>query len=290
MILNSFLSKLALRIFSKILNDRQFAILSLLAYDSKDSSLASPENFNEKIYWLMINDRRKIYTELADKITAKKYVSRLVGSKYVIPNLAVWKTLDGVNFNALPEQFVLKSNNASGTNIIVKSLSGSNIPRLKNKLQEFLSLDMYSISREWVYRDIEPCLFAEELLLTEDGSTPLDYKFFCFMGNPVYVQVDLDRFSAHTRCFFDMNWEYQDFNIFFSAPKSLPSKPPRFDEMKQVARELSSPFPFVRIDLYSVPDVKFGEFTFFPDAGRNQFTPTSANIMLGSLVNLSYKG
>ena len=147
---------------------------------------------------------------------------------------------------------------------------------------------MYSLSREWVYRDIKPTIFAEELLLdTTTGKPPMDYKFYCFNGTPMFIQVDVDRFSSHKRCFYDLHWNLQSFTTCYPIPDTLPSRPINLHLMVDVAKKLCSDFPFVRIDLYSIPEIKFGEFTFYPEAARNNFSPSSENFSMGSLIDLN---
>ena len=262
----------------------------------------NPRTFSEKIQWLKIYDRKSEYISMVDKLLVKEYVANLIGKEYIIPTLGVWKDPRSINWELLPNQFVLKTNHSGGSCgiIICKDKSTLDIEAAIKKLRYSLDYDdIYSMFREWPYANITRCVMAEHLLSQSYPNAEKDlpdYKFFCFNGEPLYCQVIRDRHENETIDFYDMDWNHQDFvglqtilsskGILTNGSEDVP-RPVCLEEMKDICRKLSFNIPFVRIDLYVIDDkVYFGEMTFYPASGFGSFTPEPWQIKLGELINL----
>lgn len=251
--------------------------------------LRHPERFTEKIQWLKLYNRKAEYTTLVDKIAVKDYISDVIGRQYVIPTIDVWSTAEAIDFDKLPEKFVLKTNNGGGSNgvVVCKDKSRLNVEETIAKLNVALKKDIYKSYREWPYKDVQPKIFAEQLVEMRQGTDLPDYKFFCFDGNPLYCQVIGNRSSGMSIDFFDKEWRHQNFREPKEYPFAsvCPEKPVHFEEMWALAEKLSCGIPFVRVDFYDTGDkVYFGEITFFPTSGMQTFVPDSWDKVFGSFI------
>lgn len=252
----------------------------------------NPVTFSEKLQWLKLNDRKSYYTKLVDKYEAKEYVASIIGEEYIISTIGLWDKLEDVDFESLPEQFVIKCTHDSGGLVIVKDKQCLDIKATKGKIRRSLKRNYYYSFREWPYKDVKPRIIAEEYI-SENGEADLsDYKFYCFNGVPQYCQVIRDRSTKQTVDFFDMDWVHQSFTgmqkpFKAHAEKNI-VKPITFEKMKEFAKELSQDIPFVRVDFYEVSGkLYFGEMTFFPAAGFGEFQPSEWNEKLGNMLDLS---
>lgn len=249
-----------------------------------------PKTFNEKLQWLKLNDRNPLYTTLVDKYRVKQWVADKIGEQYVIPTLAVYNSVDEIDLDKLPNQFVLKCNHDSGSVVICRDKSSFDFEAAKQKLGEALKKNFYWEAREWPYKNVKRCIFAEQYLEENEGGGLVDYKFFCFHGDPDCVMVCVDRHIKQPKFyFFDKNWNLRRLNIRGKeAPEdfSLP-KPTMLDKMFELAGTLSIGIPFVRVDFYDVGgDVKFGEMTFFPEGGFDFRILPDADLYFGSLLRI----
>ena len=281
--------------FFNWLNDEKYLKIAYKISMGKSLDLVHPKAFCEKIQWLKLYDRQPEYIKMVDKYQVKEYVSRKIGPQYIIPTIDVWKSVDDINFEALPNQFVLKCTHDSGGIVICKNKKDLDIDNAKKRLRKCMKHNYYWGSREWPYKGVPKRIIAEEYIKEfENMSTSLvDYKFFCFGGEPKYCQVTTDRFTSRTSDFFDMDWNHQVFNAIGShvspAKKSL-EKPAHFDEMIEIARKLSEGLPFVRIDLYNNDGkILFGEITFYPGSGHLYFSPSEYDMILGDMLKLPTK-
>ncbi len=250
----------------------------------------NPTTFNEKLQWLKLYYKNPLLTLCADKYKVRDYVKKIIGKKYLTNLLGVYNNENKINFNKLPNKFILKINHGSGQNIICKNKLKLNEKDVKNKLKEWIksSSNHYYFSYEWGYKNIKPKIICEEYL----GDNLLDYKIFCFSGKPICIGVDVGRFTNHRRNFYDLNWNYLNIEKF-AYPKddsfNIP-KPPNLNEMLVVAKKLSSKFPFVRVDLYSTKGkTYFGEMTFYPGAGLDPFKPVEWDYEFGEMIKLPKK-
>lgn len=232
-------------------------------------------------------------TPLVDKYLVKDYVASIVGDSYVIPTLGHWESFDEIDFDKLPEKFVLKTNHDSGGVVICKEKASFDKLAAKKKLEKSLVHNFYTYSKEWPYKNVKRCIIAEKFM--EDPGNPdlKDYKWFCFDGVPKALFVASDRHVDEVETkfdFFDDNFNHLPFT--HGHPNStLPiEKPENFDEMKKLAAKLSSGFPHVRIDLYDINGkIYFGEMTFFHHGGFVAFNPTQWDYKFGSWINLPDK-
>ncbi len=251
-------------------------------------NLKNPITFSEKLQWLKLHDRKPEYTLMVDKYAVKDYVSTKIGEQYIIPTLAVWNTLDEIDFDCLPNKFVLKWNHDSGSIVICRDKRTLDKAQAINKLKRGAKKNGYWFGREWPYKNVKPCIIAEELL--EDSNQPdlTDYKFYCFNGEPKYCQVIRDRSVAQTIDFYDMEWVRQPFTGLTPCPSgNIVEKPSKLDIMINICKSLSKDLAFSRIDLYLVNEnVYFGEITFYPASGFGEFEPKEWNKIIGDLLIL----
>lgn len=251
--------------------------------------LDNPKTFNEKLQWLKLYNRRPEYTMMVDKCEVKQYVAGKIGEKYIIPTLGIWESFDDIDFDSLPNQFVLKCTHDSGGLVICKDRSKLNKVAAKNKIERSLSTDFYKKGREWPYKNVSRRIIAEEYM--EDSLTGdiRDYKFFCFNGKVHYFKVDFDRDTQHRANYFNRFGDLQEFGEQVCLPdfKREIDMPINLQKMISFAEELSQGIPFLRVDFYEVnKQLYFGELTFFPSAGVGKFIPEKWDAYLGSLINL----
>lgn len=258
----------------------------------KKLNLSNPQLFKEKIQWLKLYNRNPLFTQMVDKYSVKAYVAERIGEKYIIPNLGVWESFNEIDFNTLPEKFVLKTTHGGGNCGVVVCSDRNKFDKrsAEKKLRKSLSQDIYRNFREWPYKDVPKRIIAERYI-ESDNSDLTDYKVFCFNGKPKFIQVIQNRSIHETIDFFDTDWKHQEFvgltpNVK-NSEKSIP-RPARLDEMLGIATTLSYGIPFLRVDLYVVDDnIYFGELTFFPASGLGTFTPDIWDLRLGQMLNLT---
>lgn len=254
--------------------------------------LKYPRTFNEKLLWLMLYDRRPEYTRLADKYAVKKWVADRIGEEYIIPTLGVWEHFDDIDFDALPDQFVLKCTHDSGSIVIVRDKAKLDRAAAKKKLERALRRNYYIGAREWQYKDIPPRIIAEKYMTDESGVELKDYKVFCFNGEPKLIQVDYGRFTNHKRNLYTTDWQYVKGAINYPTDPDHPIKrPTQLEKMLTLAHTLSAGFPQVRVDFYSIEDhIYFGELTFTHEAGLARFDPESLAVEMGGWIKLPTSG
>lgn len=252
-------------------------------------NLDNPRTFNEKIQWLKLYDTTPLKTRLADKYLMRGWVSNRIGSEHLIPLLGVWDHFDDINFNELPNQFVLKCNHGCGFNIIVTDKNTFNKSDAKQKIDYWMSVNFaFQCGFELQYRDIPHKIIAEKYMPSLDGSL-IDYRIYCFNGQPQQIWADI--FSGtpnHRREIFDLSWHKLPLSCLWPpADGLLDNKPKTLDEMYQLATQLSRDFAFVRVDFYEISNkVYLGELTFTPMSGTGHITPSIYNLKLGSMLDL----
>lgn len=257
---------------------------------NRELSLEMPVTFNEKLQWLKLHDRRPEYTVMADKYAVRQYIADKLGEAYLIPLLGVWDDPDEIDFDALPDQFVLKCNHNSGLGMcICKDKSKLNIEKVKKELRKGLKQDYYLTSREWVYKDIPRKIICEQFM-TNGGKELEDYKVHNFNGEAKFVLVCRDRFSdtGLTEDFFTPEWEHLPIKrpALPNASQPIP-KPEQLEQMLALSKILSKDIPFVRTDFYVIEGkVYFGEITFFPASGMSEFEPPVWDATIGSWLTL----
>ena len=258
-------------------------------YSGKKLDLDNPKEFNQKISWLKVYYHPPILTQLVDKYSVRSYVKDKIGEHYLNELIEVYESAEDVNFDELPDQFVIKGVHGFHFNLIVKDKSKLNKKRARFLMNKWMRKNhYYRGGLEWAYKNVKPRLIAEKFLSEMDKEVLIDYKFFCFNGEPKFVQIDIDRGIHDHRAFYDLNWNklsfYNKENPVY--PGEL-TQPETFNEMVEVSRKLADSFPFVRVDLYSINgSVLFGEMTFYPSDARKDFYPSSYNDILGSYLKL----
>ncbi|ALC92666.1 carbonic anhydrase [Bacillus sp. FJAT-18017] len=252
-------------------------------------NLKNPQRFTEKLQWYKLYYRIPLMTQCADKYKVREYIKSKGLSNTLNKLYAVHDSLDEINLTSLPEKFVIKTTNGSGTNFFCRDKSKFSLEDVKSSLSDWVKRDIYSAGREWSYKDVAPKVIVEELL--EDKKNQFDgindYKFLCFNGKAKYIVLDVDRHIEHKRNIYDIDWNF--INVSTDHPnisESIP-KPEGFEEMLAIANQLAADFPFVRVDLYWVNGkVYFGELTFYPWTGYVQFNPDEFDFILGNQFDL----
>lgn len=275
--------------FYNHLSDEEFLKKKFKLYTGKDLNLSAPETFNEKIQWLKLHDRNQEYTKLVDKYAVKKYVADKIGSRYVIPVLGIWERFEDIDFDMLPQSFVLKTTHDSGGVLICPDKSVLDKKQAGRFLNKWLKRNYYWSGRELPYKNVKRRIFAEEYKTDESGQDLKDYKIFNFHGVPKLVQVDYDRFSIHKRNLYTPDWEYIPASIEFPTdPKRVIEEPACLKELLELAAALSQGFAHLRTDFYVIgTKIYFGELTFYHGSGFEKFTPDQFGSEAGNWLNLS---
>lgn len=242
--------------------------------------LSSPRTFSEKVNWRILNDRRPLLAWTCDKLAMKEHASSS-GADVVVPR-TLWKGGDVRELAEvdLPTHWVLKPSHRSG--LVHFGDARTDLGRLRRRTEHWLADVQHGVLGEWAYGQARPCLFVEELVGSPQAPPP-DYKVFVFAGEPLLVQVDLDRFSGHRRSLYDPQWRRVDARLGYPDGGPVP-RPAGLSRLLDVARTLGADFDFVRIDLYLAGEtgVVFGEYTPYPGSGLERFDPRSFDAWLGA--------
>ena len=275
------------------INDEEYLKKIFKANMGYSLNLEDPKTFNEKLQWLKLYNRRPEYTMMVDKYKVREYISEKIGEEYLIPLIGLWDDPDDIDFDTLPNQFVLKCNHNSGLGMyICEDKKNIDVQKVKKELRKGLKQDYYLLGREWPYKDVPRKVVAEKYMTDETGTNLRDYKFYCFDGNAKVVGIYQDRNTEKetTGDFFDMDFNWLDFTFNMPNAKVKPSKPNHFEKMKEIAEILSKGIPHVRVDLYLSNDrIYFGELTFFDGSGFDKIEPFEWDLKLGSWINLPSK-
>jgi TupA-like ATPgrasp len=284
---------LSLYPISFLIPDRPYLYIMYRANTGLPLNLKDPKRFNEKTQWLKLNDRKDWYSKIADKIEVRDYVAARIGEQYLIPVIAEYQSVDDIDFDKLPNQFVLKCTHDSGTTVVCPDKSKLDIAEAKSFLRKRMSKNYYYLHREFCYKNIKPRIVCEKFMSADGDSVPTDYKFFCFHGVPKLIQVDTDRFTDHGRLTLLPNWEKAPFDIDRKyllpdlAIKKPVERPKNLEEMLEISSKLSQDFKFIRVDLYSVNEkIYFGELTFYQGSGYDPIYPDEYNFWMGELIDL----
>lgn len=276
------------------MEDHEYLTKMFKARMGYDLDWNNPVTFNEKIQWLKLNNRRDVFSRMVDKCTAKEYVAERVGVGYIIPTIGVWDKFDEINFDNLPNQFVLKTTHDSGGVVICRDKNKLDIAAIQKKINKSMKNNYYLHAREWPYKNVKPRIIAEEYLSILDSEDELvEYKFFCFNGEPKLVLVC--KGEAHgngrTNDFYDLEFNHLAVKLTYPNAVGNMEKPKEFNEMLDVACKLSAGIPHLRVDLYVANGkIYFGETTFFHDSGFCKFDPPEWDEKIGSWIKLPVKG
>ena len=271
------------------LSDKSYLSLVFWARMTKKINWKDPKSFNEKLQWLKLYDRCDKYVDLVDKLAVKEIVAEIIGNEFIIPTIGVFDKFEDINFDLLPDKFVMKCTHDSGGVVVVKDKCKFNKIDSKKFLEKSLRRNYYNYSREWPYKNVKPRILIEKFIDFNDSQEIPDYKFMCFNGTVKCSFVCTDRYSSDGLkvTFFDRNWDVMPFERHY--PKSYVEipKPENYEMMVELAEKLSKGIPFVRVDFYNVNgQIYFGELTFYPGSGFEEFSPEEWDYILGDWINL----
>lgn len=279
--------------FTNYLSDKRFLEKKYEFNFKKRLNVNDISTFNEKLQWLKLYDRKPEYTTMVDKYKVREYISKTLGDQYLIPLLGVWDNSDDINFDTLPDKFVLKCNHNSGLGMcICKDKNSLDINKVKKELRRGLKQDYYLTGREWPYKNVQRKIIAEQFMKSDEGGLT-DYKVHCFNGVPKLILVCKDRFTKTglTEDFFDVEWNHLDIKRPKQNNSSTPiAKPNELDEILKLSAKLSKNIPFLRTDFYIIEGkVYFSELTFYPASGFEKFEPEKWDEILGEWLVLPDK-
>lgn len=277
------LLKPAWEAFTNVLPRRWHIVLDHLRFHAQYPNLTQPKTFNEKIAYRKLYDRDPKMPPMVDKIVAKEMMAARFGPDFIIPTLATFEGETEVDFDALPYPCVVKANHGSGINVFLKERPIDE-EKIRRELRNYLHRNHDRASEEWAYSQVHRRLLVEPFV--EGGEHGLvDYKFHTFGGRVFAIQVDLDRFVDHRRCFFDPSWTRMPIELLYPKPEPTAVIPPPLElqSMIRYAEQIGVGFSYVRVDLYDLAgEVKFGEATFYPGAGREKFKPPEFDELFGA--------
>lgn len=254
----------------------------------------NPKTFSEKLQWLKLYDRKPEYTVMVDKYAVKDYVAKIIGKEYIIPTLGVWDSPDNIDWDCLPQKFVLKTTHGGGGSgvIICKDKATFDKSDAIAKLKRGLSKCIYKSHREWPYKNVPKRIIAEQYLHQGKNDSLNDYKFFCFNGKVKFFKIDFDRFTEHKANYYSLDGKLlglgeKAYPIRFDVEIDLPKS---FDQMILIAEKLSAGLQFLRVDFYDANNkIYFGELTFYPSSGIKEFTSNEWNKKLGHMLKLPFE-
>lgn len=286
----AFLSSVLRRLSFFFKNDETYLKLLYLFELHQWPDLKHPKTFNEKLQWLKLHDRCPEYTMMVDKYAVKEYVANIIGEEHVIPTLGVWDSFDEIDFDSLPNQFVLKTTHGGGgmAVVICKEKNGFDRNRAKQVLEKSLRSDIYNNYREWPYKNVPKRIIAEKYMGADTKNGLIDYKVHNFNGVPKVILVCSERFGNGKmgETFFDGNWKRLDVTRP-GHPNPYIEKPRDLQKMLDFAKALSRNIPFARTDFYIIDnDVYFGEITFYPASGLSPFCPEKYDRILGGWLKI----
>jgi len=275
------------------MSDERFLRMIYYIKFHKPLNLRNPQTFNEKLQWLKLNDRKPEYTLMVDKYKVKGYVANIIGDKYIIPTLGVWNRPEDIDWDKLPNQFVLKTNHDGGNYgvVVCKDKIAFDKKKAIKRLHASLGRNVYKFGREWPYKNVERIVFAEQYLEDDSSNELPDYKFFCFDGEIKALFIATERQSGDVKFdYFDADFNHLDIVQHHPMSDRTIPKPDNFEEMKEIASKLSKGIPHVRVDLYDVNGkVYFGEMTFFHHGGMFPFHPSHWDKDFGDWIKLPIK-
>ena len=256
-------------------------------------NLKNPKEYNEKLQWLKLNDRKPEYSTMVDKYEVRGYIGDLLGDKYLIPCLGIYDSVDDIDIDALPDKFVLKCTHDSGSVEICKDKSSFDIEGARHRLSQAMKRNYYATYREWPYKYVKPRIIAEGYL-EGDGGDLKDYKVMCFNGEAKIIEVHENRFvegKVHTQTFYDREWNIVPLTQIETVTVDRPGERPRqLDEILRLSELIAKNMYHARIEWYIEGDkIYFGEITFFDGSGFESFSTPEMERMLGDMINLPEK-
>ncbi len=273
-----------------IKSDRLYIKVKYRLIFGKKCNLDNPKTFQEKLQWIKLNDRKEIYHQMVDKVEVKKFISERVGEEYVIPTIGVYDRFGDIDFDSLPNEFIIKNTHDSGSYCICTDKSKFDIEAAKKKLDARKDIDYYIYHREYPYKGLKRRIIIEPLLHDDKSPFLTDYKFFTFNGEPKCFYTTSDRGSATglKEDFFDCQGNLIELNQkgYENNPKT-PALPLNLKSMVEFSRILAKDTYHLRVDFYEINGRMYvGEMTFFDGAGFAPFTPEKYNRILGDWITL----
>lgn len=279
----------------RILPDDTYIRLRYFIAFKKFPNLKNPKSFNEKLQWIKLHDRKPLYTQLVDKYEVRKYISEKIGEEYIIPLLGVWDRPEDIDFDALPDKFVIKCNHNSGEGMVIcTDKSKLDIPKIRKNLKKALRNNYFYQGREWPYKNVKPRIIAEKYMVDKTYGELRDYKLYCFDGITRAVLIATNRNSETEKLGFDyfdgdlnrLNWVDAD----VPNAKTIPEAPVNYDKMKELAYVLSKDIPHVRVDFYEANGkIYFGEMTFFDSSGFVKNSPEDWDHEIRDYLNVPFE-
>lgn len=279
---------------SRLIPDKSYLKMVYYLRTGQKLDLDYPQTFNEKIQWLKLHNSSDLCSQAVDKFLVRNIVEERIGNDYLIPLIGTWERSEDIEFDRLPNEFVLKCNHDSGSVIVCRDKSKLDISKVKQRLSKALQKHYFWVGREYPYKKVRPRIICEKLMQDNNSPDLVDYKFFCFNGEPKILFYASERFTSSdgiTRFdFYDMDFHHLD--ISREGHPHSTNKPnismDIFDKMKFICRTLSKDFPFVRVDLYLINNrIYFGELTFHPGGGFVNFVPEKWNSIFGKWINIA---
>ncbi len=283
-----------LAMIGKIVPDKLYLKMKYLWKTGKRLNLESPSTYNEKLQWLKLNDRNPLYTELVDKYAVRKYIADMIGEQYLIPLVGgPWNLVAEIDFESLPEQFVLKCTHDSGGIVICKDKSKLDYALIRKKMGGYLKTDYYARSREWPYKHVTPRIIAEKYMVDAGKEQLTDYKFMCFDGcvKCTFVCENRNTEGELKITFYDRQWQIMPVERVKHGKSNIKiDKPTNYEKMVELAEKLSENMAFLRVDFYEVNGkIYFGELTFYPASGFEGFNPPKWDKIFGDWLILPKK-
>ncbi len=286
---------LLLNKLGRFISDEKFVRWSYYLTFHRKLNLENPQTYNEKLQWLKLYDRHDEYAQMVDKCEAKKYVASIIGEEYIIPTLGVYNSFDEINFDELPNQFVLKCTHDSGGVAICRDKSTFDFEKAKKLLSRNLKRNKYWTSREYPYKNIRPRIIAEKYMEQEDGESLRDYKVLCFHGKAKLIELHRFRYTdKQSQDFYDINWNKTSISQgggFIDKSDCLFPKPENLGNMLHLSELLTKDMIHCRVDWYDIAgSLYFGELTFFDGSGLDPFDDNKDDLLLGSWINVERSG
>lgn len=268
------------------LPDKPYLKLVYRSETGKKLNIDNPQTFNEKLQWLKLYDRKPQYSKYVDKYDVRSYISETIGANYLVPLIDIYNSVEEIDWNLLPNKFVLKCTHGSGSNIICTDKDKLDIETSKVKLNKWMKKNWYWFGREWPYKNVKPRIVCEEFISDKD-MTPDDYKVLCFNGKAKLIEVHIDRYGAHKQDFYDISWKKTSISQGGTVSNFTYEKPNQLKDMIQLSEKFAANMYHVRIDWFVVHDkLYFGEITFYDGSGFDPFDNKQDDDTLGSWIDL----
>jgi len=291
MTLSSFLYRVMYHT-SPLFPDKLYIFLQFWHVLGYKPNLDNPKTFNEKLQWLKLYDRKPIYTKMSDKYAAKEFIAEKVGNEFVIPTIGIYDSVKDIDYDILPNEFVIKTTHDSGTVVVCKDKSTLDRNYVRKYIGKRLKRKYYYAEREWPYKNVKPRIIIEQFI-ESDKDDIWDYKFYCFNGVPKMMLIVTNRFKdgGHRGDFFDADGNHLDVcQPGFENNPNRPELPNCFEKMKELASILSKGVPHLRVDFYyEKGHIYVGELTFSDSGGYAPFIPDEYNYIMGDYIKLPQK-